>query len=136
MGRPKKQPEERRTISLSCRVTTAERLRIETAASHVGLSTSEYMRRQVLTGRVIVRERRVIDHATFDQLRRIGVNLNQLTRLAHNAGGVPPEVSRAAATVERFVVRALDPEPGPDVPAGGGDEPDAGDSSDLGLETR
>jgi hypothetical protein len=70
-----------------------------------------------------------MDHATFDQLRRIGVNLNQLTRLAHQEGGVPPEVSRAAATVERFIVRALDPEPGPDVPSGGEDEPDAGDGA-------
>jgi hypothetical protein len=126
MARPKKQPAERRTISLSCRVTAQERLRIETAAGHAGVSSSEYMRRQVLTGRVIVRERRVIDHATFDQLRRIGVNLNQLTRLAHQEGEVPPEVSRAAATVERFIVRALDPEPGPDVPRGGEDEPDDG----------
>lgn len=129
MARPKKQPAERRTISLSCRVTATERLGIETAAAHAGLSASEYMRRQALTGRVVVRERRVIDHATFDQLRRIGVNLNQLTRIAHQAGEVPAEVSRAAAIVERFVVRALDPEPGPDVPSGGEDEPDAEDGS-------
>lgn len=126
MARPKKQPAERRTISLSCRVTAQERLRIETAAGHAGISPSEYMRRQALMGRVIVRERRVIDHATFDQLRRIGVNLNQLTRLANQAGEVPSEVSRAAATVERFIIRALDPEPGPDVPSGGEDEPDDG----------
>jgi hypothetical protein len=129
MGRPKKQPEERRTISLSCRVTAVERLRIETAADHAGLSASEYLRRQALTGRVVVRERRVIDHATFDQLRRIGVNLNQLTRLAHQAGEIPAELSRAAAIVERFIVRALDPEPGPAVPVGGEDEPSSEDGS-------
>lgn len=123
MGRPKKQPAERRTVSLSCRVTPQERLRIDTAAAHAGLSASEYIRRQALRGRVIVQEKRMLDHAAFDQLRRIGVNLNQLTRLAHQAGKVPPEVGKAAAVIERVVVRALEPEPGPAVPHGGGDEP-------------
>lgn len=129
MARPKKQPAERRTVSLSCRVTPVERLRIDTAATHAGLSTSEYVRRLALSGRVILKEQRSLDHAAFDQLRRIGVNLNQLTRLAHKTGKLPPELRQAATAVERVVLRALDPEPGPAVPSGGGDEPGESDGS-------
>lgn len=123
MARPKKQPAERRTVSLSCRVTPLERLRIDAAAAQAGLSPSEYIRRQALTGRVSVQEKRTLDPAVFNQIRRIGVNLNQLTRLAHKEGKVPPELRRVAAEIERVIVRSLEPEPGPAVPQGGEDEP-------------
>jgi hypothetical protein len=123
MARPTKQPAERRTVSLSCRVTPAERLRIDTAAAQAGLSPSEYIRRQALTGRVTVQEKRTLDPAVFDQIRRIGVNLNQLTRLAHKEGKIPPGLRAVTAAIERLIVRALEPEPGPAVPQGGEDEP-------------
>ena len=112
MARPKKQPAERRTVSLSCRLTMAERLLIETAAAQAGLSLCEYVRRQVLKGKVSIQQNRALDHSTFDQLRRIGVNLNQLTRLAHQTGEIPPQISRAAAAVERVIRREIDAEPG------------------------
>jgi hypothetical protein len=109
MARPKKQPAEKRTEALACRLTPSERLRIEQVAARAGLSPSEYIRRQALTGRVTVPEKRGFDHATFDQLRRMGVNLNQLTRLSHQTGRVDPEVRRAASVVERLVRREIDP---------------------------
>jgi Mobilization protein NikA len=130
MARPKKQPAERRMVSLSCRVTALERLRIDTAAAQAGLSASEYIRQQALRGRVIVAERRTLDPAAFDQLRRIGVNLNQLTRVAHSSGEIPPEMARAAAAVERVIASFLTPEPGPAVPQGGDDEPSGDHGSD------
>lgn len=113
MGRPKKQPAERRTISLSCRLTEAERLIIEQAAIGAGLSASDYVRRQLLTGKVIVRENRSLDHATFDQLRRIGVNLNQLTRIANRTGNIPYEIAKVAAAIEQLIVRELAPDSAP-----------------------
>jgi len=123
MPRPVKQPAERRTVSLSCRVTPAERLRIDAAAAQAGLSPSEYLRRQALRGRVTVQEKRALDPALFDQIRRIGVNLNQLARLAHREGKIPPALERAAAAAERLIARVLTPEPGPAVAQGGEDEP-------------
>lgn len=123
MARPAKQPAERRTVSLSCRVTPLERLRIDSAAAQAGLSPSEYIRRQALKGRVTVQEKRTLDPAVFDQIRRIGVNLNQLTRLANRSGKIPPGLRAVTAAIERLIVRALEPEPGPAVPQGGEDEP-------------
>ena len=112
MARPKKQPAEKRTEALACRLTPSERLRIEQAAARAGLSPSEYIRRQALIGRVTVPEKRGFDHATFDQLRRMGVNLNQLTRLSHQTGRVDPEISQAAAAIERMIRREIDPKSG------------------------
>lgn len=107
MPRPQKEPASRRTVCLSCRLTQAERLAIEQAALRAGLSASDYLRKLLLTGKVVVRENRSLDYATFDQLRRIGVNLNQLTRVANRTGNIPVELPEALALVERFVVRAL-----------------------------
>ncbi len=123
MARPKKQPAERRTVSLSCRVTLLERLRIDAAAAQAGLSPSEYIRRQALTGRVTVQGKRTLDPALFDQIRRIGVNLNQLTRVAHMEGKIPSGLRAVTAAIERLIVRSLEPEPGPAMPQGGEDEP-------------
>lgn len=109
MGRPKKQPADRRTISLSCRLTEAERLVIEQAATRAGMSASDYVRKQLLSGKVIVRETRRLDHAAFDQLRRIGVNLNQLTRIANRTGKIPYEIAKLSAAIERLIVRELAP---------------------------
>ncbi|MFW6027320.1 MAG: plasmid mobilization protein [bacterium] len=123
MVRPKKQPAEKRSEALACRLTPSERLRIERAAAHAGVSPSEYIRNQALTGRVNVPARRTLDPAAFDQVRRIGVNLNQLTRLAHRTGRVDREVRQAAATVERLVRRAIDGDIGA-APDGDPDERD------------
>lgn len=120
MPRPRKTPSDLRTQSLTCRLTEAERLQIEQAAYRAGLTASEYLRRHALTGRVVVRETRTLDHAAFDQLRRIGVNLNQLARHTNATGALLPEVARAAEAVERVLSRLLDDG---SAPAAKGDQP-------------
>ena len=108
MPRPRKQPANRRTEAIACRLTAAERAQITMGARRAGLTVSDYLRQQALVGRVVVREQRRLDHAAFDQIRRLGVNLNQLTRLAHQTGQIPPEVARAAAAVEKVLGREID----------------------------
>jgi uncharacterized protein (DUF1778 family) len=107
MGRPRKEPADRRTVSLSCRLTPAERLAIEQAALRAGLSASDYVRRLALTGRMVIRENRSLDYAAFDQVRRIGVNLNQLARIANHTGRLPAGLAEAVSVVQRFIVREL-----------------------------
>jgi hypothetical protein len=119
MPRPKKNDDDRRTETLAFRLTPAERLRIEQAAVAAGRSASEYARELTLTGRVVMQQRLALDPASFDQLRRIGVNLNQLARLANQTKRLPPELGRTCAAVEQFLARALDsgslrPAPSPD----------------------
>jgi hypothetical protein len=124
MPRPTKVADERRSEALAFRLTPAERLRVEHAAIEAGLSASEYARELTLKGRIIVEQRIALDPAVFDQLRRIGVNLNQLARIVNQSKQAPPELARACAAVENFLMRELDagslrsgPSPDPAAPA-------------------
>jgi hypothetical protein len=108
MARPRKEPDYRSSETLAIRLTPAERIRVEHAALAARLNASEYARAQVLGGRVVVRQYRTLDHAVFDELRRIGVNLNQLTRLAHQRQRLPAGLAEVFATLDRILVRELE----------------------------
>ena len=112
MPRPRKEPDDRRSETLAIRLTVAERIRVEQAAFAAGLSASEYARSLVLAGRVVLRQNRALNHAAFEELRRIGVNLNQLTRLAHQRQQLPAELTEVFATLDRLLVRELDGDAG------------------------
>lgn len=107
MARPRKPTNELRTGTLAFRLTARERLEIEQAARSAGLSASEYARRQVLAGRVIVQTTHSLDRDTFDQLRRIGVNLNQIARIANQTDRIPASLPHVCATLEELLMREL-----------------------------
>lgn len=69
------------------RVTASELETIKTRAAHAGLSTSEYLRRASLKGRVVVHDA-ATDVDAVRQLLAIGRNLNQLTKSGHINKGV------------------------------------------------
>jgi hypothetical protein len=65
-----------------------------------GLTQSAYLRQAATTGRVIIRQARA-DFALVNQLRRIGVNLNQIAHAVHLASGaVPVELAALLAKLE------------------------------------
>lgn len=105
MARPRKETAERRSVTLGLRLTPAERLRIEEAAGKAGITPSAYIRTQALKGRVVVSEQRTLAPELFDELRRIGVNLNQLTRLAHIREEPPPHLPHLCEALDRFLAR-------------------------------
>jgi uncharacterized protein (DUF1778 family) len=107
MARPKKDYAALRTESIAFRLTLAQRLRIEEAAAIAGVSLAEYVRRQSLKGRIVVHEHRSLDPAAYDQLRRIGVNLNQLVRRTNRTGRAPPEVAGLCAAIEEILASEL-----------------------------
>lgn len=108
MARPKKQPAERKSAPMSIRFSVPERMLIEQHARDAGLgSASEYVRQQALHGQIIIRQSQSLDPAVFDQLRRIGVNLNQLTRIANTEGEIPPELNRLCAEIEAFLIKEI-----------------------------
>jgi hypothetical protein len=108
MARPRKKPQERRSAVVRFTLRPAEYLLLAQRAASSGKSLSGYARDLILHGRVTVRKSRSLDHATFDQLRRIGVNLNQAVMLFHAKGTPPPELASAVATVERFLLETID----------------------------
>ena len=109
MARPRKAQAERLTESIHFRVLPSDFLRAARAAENAGMSLTDYARQQLLAGRVIVHQTRQLDHAAYDQLRRIGVNLNQLTRLAHMKDIMPPPgLTEICALIERFLREHVD----------------------------
>lgn len=107
MARPKKQSGELRTDYFKFRLTPSERLQIEAAAHKAGMIASEYARTQTLKGHVVVNEHRTLDHAVIDQLRRIGVNLNQLTRMAYVREKMPSALPQLCDDLEQFLMQEL-----------------------------
>ena len=95
-GRPKKTEATSRASRVHVLLTVAEKTRVREAARRGGLSISEYVRRRTL-GRPVTSR---MDADAERQLRRIGVNLNQLARVANAAGQVERGVDLDALVVE------------------------------------
>jgi len=107
MARPRKGPRDRRSCQIGVRFTPGERVRIESAADQAGVSLTEYVRSQALEGHIVVRACRPLDPGAFEELRRLGFDLNRLTRTTNGNRRLPPETpviaQRADALLQRIV---------------------------------
>lgn len=108
MARPTLEPDERLSETLRVALRPVDKLAVFRAAALAGLSPSAYARKMLLTGKVVRVQTSKPDPETMDQLRRIGINLNQAVHKFHGTDEVPPELARAAAAVENFLFRHLD----------------------------
>jgi hypothetical protein len=102
-GRPKKDPEDRRTISHGLYLNQKEKQELKKRAEAAGLSVNEYLRRSALGGEPIQAKS---DQETRRELRWIGNNLNQLARKANR--GELPEVAEAVEDGIEELREALD----------------------------
>lgn len=84
MGRPKVDDEKRRTINFTIRLTGSEQQRLEEAAEITGKTPAVLIRQKIFKGKFPKAKTARIELDTYFQLRKIGVNLNQLTRLANS----------------------------------------------------
>ena len=108
MARPRKPTDERLTERIEFTLRRSDFLRAAQDAEKAGMTRTAYARQQFLSGRVVVVQSHQLDYATFDQLRRIGVNLNQLTRLANQNEELPPGLSELCALIQRFLMENID----------------------------
>src|SRR5579872_5573344 len=104
MARPRKTAP-KLTRRVIVRVSEEDHARIRANAKDAGLGVSEFVRRLALDGQVVVRQQSAYGMSLAFQLRRIGVNLNQLTRVANEDGEVPEELARVCGQVERILDR-------------------------------
>ena len=88
-------------------MTDEDCARICANAQKSGLSVSEYVRRVAVDGHVVVREQSGYGMALAVQLRRVGVNLNQLTRFANANEELPPELVRLLPKLETILDRII-----------------------------
>ena len=108
MARPRLKDWQRRTRTIGVRVTEAEAEALAEKALAARLSVGAYLRRRGLRRRVPdVQERRL---AAEDrrELNRLGVNLNQITRLMHSGRVVSPQLRATVERVAQLVETLLD----------------------------
>ena len=99
MARPKKEPEITYTHHINLRLTDVQYEIISENARRVELSLSEYIRRQLMKGKVIAKYELVADLPELKKLifefGKIGNNLNQIAR-HFNTGGIHSQEMRKA----------------------------------------
>lgn len=108
MARPKKEQAQKRPHRISVRLSDDELLHLRERANQAGSSTSNYLRKVALSGKVVVRQK-TDNGAVVRQLLRIGNNLNQLTRMAHIHGNPHREkLQQVLSDVQTVVMGFID----------------------------
>lgn len=99
MARPRKEPEITYTHHINLRLTDVQYKIISENAKAAGLSLSEYIRRQLIKGKVIAKYELVADLPELKKLisefGKISSNLNQIAR-HFNTGGIHSQEIRKA----------------------------------------
>ncbi len=108
MARPKKTKEDRLTKHFQIRLTSSDYAKLADASGGADMTITDYARQQILNGQVVIHQTRKLDHATLDQLRRIGILLNQLTKTANATGKISPEIVRLSERIDRLIEKNID----------------------------
>lgn len=80
MARPKMNPTERRTAQLGLRLSPAELAAIQERADKAGMNVTAFTRAAALSRKLPAAPASTVDFETRAELRRIGVNLNQIAK--------------------------------------------------------
>lgn len=96
-----------RSVTLSpVRCTVADRVRIAERAQRCDMTVSAYIRKQALSGRIVVRQS-VADDELIEQVRRVGVNLNQLAHHANSTGVMCSEWEQTRQRAEQVLDKLM-----------------------------
>jgi len=80
MARPKIDPTERRTAQVSVAVSPAEMAALQEKAARAGMNVTAFARAAALSRKLPTAPASSVDFETRQELRRIGVNLNQIAK--------------------------------------------------------
>jgi hypothetical protein len=84
MARPKLTEEHRRSVNFTVRLTDAEVKKLEALAAVCGKAPGILIRDKVFKGRFPEPKSAKLDRDAYFELKKIGVNLNQLARKANS----------------------------------------------------
>lgn len=90
MGRPRANDSEKRLIQVNIRLTADENNKVNEFAASCGLNPANWIRGKIFMGKLPAVKMSPIDASVYVELKRIGVNLNQVTHKI-NAGEFPKE---------------------------------------------
>lgn len=77
---------EKKTERIYIRLTEKEKREIKKKADNLGIKTSEYLR-EISTKKEVI----FIDNSVLNQIRKIGLNVNQIIRLSHTYKNPPSQ---------------------------------------------
>lgn len=105
MARPRKQAEQKRSRVIAFRVTDEEYDRVQIKAGTARLEVGDFARLAALNRPVVVNQNATPDIEAVDQLRRLGVNFNQIARALNSGGVLPQNFQRLCVHVESLLER-------------------------------
>lgn len=106
MARPKVNDNDKRTVQVNIRLTEAENAKAVTYSQASGLSPANWIRKVVFTGKFPHLKLSTVDAALYVELRKIGVNLNQVTHRI-NQGEFPKEYLACQTELRLILNRIL-----------------------------
>jgi hypothetical protein len=90
MGRPRVDDQSKRVVQVNIRLTEGEYKKANEYAEASRLSPANWIRHKVFTGKFPSMKISPLDSKIYYELRKMGVNLNQITHKI-NQGELPPE---------------------------------------------
>ena len=106
VGRPKKSPEERHTETVRVPLRPADFARLQSFADQAKTSVTDFVRSSALGAEFTVIQSQTPDEDTIEQLRRIGVNLNQIAKaLNAQRSIVPSELTSACDDLKTLLAQ-------------------------------
>jgi MobC-like protein len=90
MARPRINDSNKRTVQVNIRLTNDENAKVNEYATASGLSPANWIRAKVFTGKFPPVKMSPLDVSIYQELKRIGVNLNQAMHKI-NQGDFPKE---------------------------------------------
>ncbi|MBA4146089.1 MAG: hypothetical protein C0523_10015 [Cytophaga sp.] len=91
MSRPKISEQDKRIVQVNIRLTRGENETVNEYATASGLSPANWIREKLFTGKAPSAKLSALDASVYQELRKIGVNLNQATHKL-NQGDFPKEL--------------------------------------------
>jgi Bacterial mobilisation protein (MobC) len=93
MSRPKINEQDKRVVQVNIRLTIEENSKVNSYADASGLSPANWIRFKIFTGKNPAVKMSPLDVSVYQELKRIGVNLNQVAHKL-NQGEFPSELAK------------------------------------------
>ncbi|PZR27274.1 MAG: hypothetical protein DI538_25830 [Azospira oryzae] len=102
MSRPPIDEKDKRIVQVNIRLTVEESSIVNEQAEASGISPANWIRHKIFTGKFPPVRMSLIDAALYQELKRIGVNVNQATHKL-NAGEHPAHYLLAQVQLEKML---------------------------------
>lgn len=106
MGRPHIKDQAKRVVQVNIRLTADEYNKVSSYATASGLSPANWIRKKIFTGKFPAMKESPIDTETYQELKKIGVNINQATHKL-NQGEMPKDYLLFVLQLRSILERTL-----------------------------